>query len=531
MGTATAFLALALARLGHSVEVLLGRREPESIDPYWKGVYTSAGLRIRPVPAGGDQVEPWEFAHAHAVMLGLRDDPPDVVIAHDFGAPAYSALRVRQAGFGFENTLFVVFCHGPRRYVLDLSPTLAVGDLRAVVGVSILEQAAVELADVVVSPSGFLLDWMRERGWRVPERAFVIPYFTRAGATGEAVTSAVRPTPDPIRRLTFFGRIDVRKGLTIFAEALSTLEPELLAGIGLEFVGKTTRTWPRERVEAMLPMSAEFVGELEQSEALERLTRPGTLVVLPSLQENSPNAVYECLEHRIPFIASKVGGVPELITPADRARILFEPTVEGLAAALRRILADRNLPAPARPAFEREASLDRWREVIELRREPRRHDESADGNDFVLLPDGDDGLRNTLMRAQRATGADVVTCGLRLPDGRLRFFAGEPGGLGALTNEYGAVALIRRDLLERVAPSWPQERDRTWQLLAALAASGASIVSIPLALADCRAVVGSVADDPAAALHAVQQLESALPVALRGAARLAAGLAADAELS
>jgi len=530
MGTATAFLALALARLEHPVEILLGRREPHSIDPYWLGVYTNAGIRFRPVPVSADPVEPWEFAHAHAVMLGLRDDPPDVVIAHDFGAPAYSALRLRQAGLGFENTLFVVFCHGPRRYVLDLSPTLEVGDLRAVLGVSILEQAAVELADVVVSPSGFLLDWMRERGWHLPGRALVIPYFTRASATGETATPIVRPSPDPLRRLTFFGRVDERKGLTIFAEALNKLEPELLDRVELEFVGKTTRTWPRERVEAMLPAASRvvFAGELEQHEALERLGRPGTLVVMPSLQENSPNTIYECLEHRIPFIASNVGGVPELIAPDDRTRALFEPTAEGVAGALRRVLADGNMPSPTNPAFGRDASLESWREVVELRPAPRRDHADAGGGDFVLIPDGDDALRDALIRAQRATSADVVTCGLRLPDGRLRLFAGDAAGLGALSNEYGTVALVRRDLLDRLPAPWPEERDSTWPLLASLAASGASIVSIPLALADGRAAPGSVEDDPAAALRAVQQLERALPEALRGAARLAAGLAADA---
>jgi glycosyltransferase involved in cell wall biosynthesis len=524
MGTAITFLSLALARLGHSVEILLGKHDPRSIDLDWENVYASAGIRIRGVPPSAEPVEPWEFAHAHSVMLGLQDDPPDVVVAHDFGAPAYSALRLRQAGLGFESTVFVVFCHGPRRYVVDLSPTLALGDLRAVLGVSVLEQAAVELADVVVSPSAFLLDWMREQGWRLPERALVVPYFTRASATGETVSPRARPTPDPLRRFTFFGRIDDKKGLKVFAAALHRLEPRLLEGIELEFVGKTTRTWTRERVEALLPKAAEvvFAGELEQHEALERLSRPGTLVVMPSLQENSPNAVYECLERGIPFIASNVGGVPELVS----GDVLFEPTPESLEAALRRVLADGNVPAPAQPAFERDASVRRWREVIDLRPEPRRTAD-ADAADYVVVPrDADERLRETLVRVQRATNADVVTCGLRLADGRLHFFAVDAGGLGALTNAFGTVALVRRTLLDGAPTAWPEQRDSVWPWLARFAASGASIVSIPLPLAESRQAPGTVEDDPATALQAVQQLERALPEPVRGAARLAAGLAA-----
>jgi len=585
MGTATAFLALALTRLGHSVEILLGRRAPRSIEPYWEDIYRSAGVRIRPVPRSDESVEPWQFAHAHSVMLGLRDDPPDVVIAHDFGAPAYSALRLRQAGIAFEQTLFVVFCHGPRRYVVDLSPNLALGDLRAVLGVSILEQAAVELADVVVSPSAYLVDWMRKKGWRLPERTLVIPYFTRPDATGEAVALAARPDPDPIRRFAFFGRVDEKKGLKTFAAALNALEPGQLHDLELEFVGKTTATWTRERAELLLSEETRralrrvaFAGELDQHEALARVSRPGTLAVMPSLQENSPNTVYECLEHGIPFIASNVGGVPELIAPDDRARVLFEPTPDGLEAALRRVLAEGHVPAPARPAFEHGASFDRWAEVIEMRPQ-RRIEGEADADDavdvvvvhsrsgdalrpcvaalqqqshanfraiaaptreaglregaapYVVFLDEDDvpdnELLKTLLQAQRATQADVVTCGLRLEHG-VHFFAGDPGGLGAIANAYGNVALFRRAVLDDLTASRPAARDPDWPLLAGLASSGARIVSVPVALVERKAEPGSVESDPTGALLVVQQLEQALPDPLRGAARLVTGLAADA---
>jgi hypothetical protein len=85
-----------------------------------------------------------------------------------------------------------------------------------------------------------------------------------------------------------------------------------------------------------------------------------------------------------------------------------------------------------------------------------------------------------------------------------------------LENAYGSVALIEGEVRRDEGELWP--------LLARLAASGASVVSIPLPLVD-----GRVEEKPAVALRAVQALESALPNPLRGAARIAAGLAADKE--
>src|SRR5438874_3737863 len=252
MGTATSLLALALARLGHAVEILLGLNDPRSMDPHWRETYKSAGIRVRAMPPLDADIEPWYFAQLRAVELGLRANPPDVVVAHDFAAPAYSALRLRQAGIAFEETLFVVFCHGPRRYVLDLLRNPAVSDLSHVLAIGVLEQRSIELADAVVSPSAYLVDWMRSQGWQVPEETHVIPYFSRSLVRSEPAGRAEYHGGVPLRRLVFFGRVDERKGLKLFASALNALEPELLHGLELEFVGRTTTNWTAARAEGLL---------------------------------------------------------------------------------------------------------------------------------------------------------------------------------------------------------------------------------------------------------------------------------------
>ena len=98
---------------------------------------------------------------------------------------------------------------------------------------------------------------------------------------------------------------------------------------------------------------------------------------MPTLRENSPNTVYECLEHGIPFIASNVGGIPELVSPDDHARVLFEPTAEGVEAALRGVLDGDGIVHPVRAAFESTTSFERWAEVLELRPDRRPHGPGA----------------------------------------------------------------------------------------------------------------------------------------------------------
>jgi glycosyltransferase involved in cell wall biosynthesis len=558
------------------------------MEPEWARLFAGAGVAVRLLPGCEEEVEPASFARPRAVELALRADPPDVVIAHEFTAPVYTALRVRQAGLAFDRTLFVTFCHGTRRWVKEVTRNERVS--ADVLREAALERASVELADVAVSPSAYLAAWMRDAGWQLPERTYVVPYVTRSQATGEASPEPVPPSSGRVERLAFFGRLEERKGVRPFLAGLNVLAPELLEGVELEFIGKTTKHWSRERVESKLSedvrralQGISFETELDQHEALARLSRPGTLAVMPALGDNSPNTVYECLERGIPFAASAVGGIPELIAPEDRDRVLFEPTAEGVEGTLRRALSQADALRPVRPAFDADMSCERWAEIVVTRpHEPTRPPERtpvdvvvvhrgsreglarclaalaaqryaeirvivADSREtgiregsapwVVFLDEHDvpaEELVGTLVSAQAASGADVVTCGVYVLDddvgGTVHLFSGEPGGLGVLANGYGNTALIRRSLLDGAAPTG-DSADADWPLLARLSASGARVVSVPAALVTRTARPGTLERQPSDALLVVQELERALPESLQSLARLAAGLAAEAQHS
>jgi glycosyltransferase involved in cell wall biosynthesis len=533
LGTATTFLAVGLARLGHRVEALyVGDAPANGLAGGWASLYENAGVAVRVIERSGVRTEPAFFARMLDVERALATDPPDVAVVQDLAAPAYSALRKRRLGLGLERTLFVIYCHGTRQWITDVAGKVRV--LPGALAVSVLEQASLELSDVVVSPSMYLLRWMRAQGWRLPEMSVAIPYLTRSAATGEA-------PPEPasaanVERLVFFGRLEERKGLRPFAAGVDSLEPELLRRLDLEFVGRPTEPWPVGRVETLLSAgtraalrSVSFASDLDHARAIERISRPGTLVVIPSLEDNSPNALYECLERGLPFVASRAGGSAELVAEEDRERVLFDPTADGVAEAIRRALAAATFPA-ARFSFEPQLSVEAWAEVLDFAHEPRPSAELGDQADWIVRVDRDaepeDGFVTTLRRAQAASGADIVTCGLTLDNGAQHHFLGDPHGLGLVSNAYGTAALVRRSLLEGTQPPRAGE-DVAWPLLARLVLSGASIVSVPEALVRTKHRPGDVNRDPVSALSVLQEFERHLPEMARSLARLASGLAAQ----
>jgi glycosyltransferase involved in cell wall biosynthesis len=557
VGAATTFLAIALARMGHQVAVLYAKeRLPHPMEDEWRGRYDREGVGIRFLTTPDVPVEPAYFGRTRAVERALGADPPEVVIAHEYGAPAYIALRLRQVGLAYQDTLFVTYCHGTGRWAKTI-----VGNPRLspeMLAYARLEQAAAELSDVVVSPSAYLVEWMRGQGWQLPDTR-VVPLVTRSTATGEALPGAVDVNGDrPVERVVFFGRLEKRKGVEPFVSGLNAVSPELLQGVELEFLGGPSKNLKPEAVAALISEPARralrqvsFETDLDQRGALSRLARPGTLAVIPSLAENSPNVVYECLEARIPFITSATGGAGELVAAEDRPRVLFEPTPEGVAGALERVLVERSTPHPVRPAFDGAEVLRGWAEVVErapravaqlteppevdvivvdrstASRERGLRDSRAE---WVVFLDQDDvpepELVDVLLRAQAATGADVVSCGL-FCDGHEHLFPGEPGGLGLLANGYGTVALLRRHLVDDLTTAWPVVGDADWPLLARLNAAGARIVSVPVPLVRRSVPPGTLERAPSDGLLVIEALERALPDEVRLVVRLAAGLAAE----
>lgn len=79
--------------------------------------------------------------------------------------------------------------------------------------------------------------------------------------------------------------------------------------------------------------SVRFPGYVDQRDALEEMVGAATLFVLPSLTEGMPRALIEAMALGTPAIASRVGGVPELL-PEDA---VFPP---GDAAAMTALMID-----------------------------------------------------------------------------------------------------------------------------------------------------------------------------------------------
>lgn len=116
------------------------------------------------------------------------------------------------------------------------------------------------------------------------------------------------------KNLLLFGAaniLDVRKGYRYLYEALTILNdsfPSIARNIELVVFGKL-----KKGTKELFPFVTHTMQFISNPETLVKLYNACNIFILPSLQDNLPNTVVECLCCGTPVVGFRIGGVPEMI--------------------------------------------------------------------------------------------------------------------------------------------------------------------------------------------------------------------------
>ncbi len=348
IGTAFTAMAEALAAEGHAVTILYPAAHTET-EPlsHWVEHYAAGGINLVCLYAMGDEKRLGLTAHH---WLKRRDF--DLIHFHEWRGIGHFLGVAKRCGLAYERTSLICQLHSPTAWHREHSSRFMTG--LADLEVAHMECRSAELADLVVSPSQYMLDWVMAQGWCLPAHR-VQPNLLPRGF-------AERPMPAaPIEEFVFFGRLEERKGIALFCTALSLLThpPRRITFLGKlgEVAGESALTYIARAAQGW-GVAWDLRNDLDVLGARAFLSRPGRLAVIASASENSPYTVLECLAAGVPFLAPDVGGIAELIHPADRAALLYPREARALAARLSERLGQR--PPEARPAFTTAENRAAW---------------------------------------------------------------------------------------------------------------------------------------------------------------------------
>jgi glycosyltransferase involved in cell wall biosynthesis len=191
-----------------------------------------------------------------------------------------------------------------------------------------LEARTLRRAATVTSPSNFVASYIRDQ-CRLPNQPIqIIPY--------PVDTKEFKPAPkDALRKsVLFVGRVEKRKGADVLLRAIPLVlgkHPDCK----FLFVGQISDELTQQ-VEAA-PTDAQFLSFKPRHELVE-LYQQASVCVVPSLWDNSPNVVYEAMSCGTPVVATRVGGIPELVDEGGTGLLVPPRDERALAEAISRLL-------------------------------------------------------------------------------------------------------------------------------------------------------------------------------------------------
>jgi len=215
-----------------------------------------------------------------------------------------------------------------------------------------------ENADLMIAPSIFM---QAAAAHRIPARRVRLLY-------NGVDTSAIRASQTDEGYVLYVGRLSPEKGVLTLLDAHAGSRkdwPLVVAGTG-----------PLAEELPQRYGKARFVGHLTGMQLQEALSRAAIVAVPSEWYENCPMSVLEAMAHGKSLVASRIGGIPELVTDNEAGLLFDAGSAEQLRDRVERLLADpglrRRMGLRARARAEQHFSLDKhnaglleiYREVI-----------------------------------------------------------------------------------------------------------------------------------------------------------------------
>ncbi|MBI4128850.1 MAG: glycosyltransferase, partial [Parcubacteria group bacterium] len=247
-----------------------------------------------------------DLANLHSyfsVKRILQRERPDVVITHNLtGIGFLIVLLLRRLRVKHVHIVHDVQLYDPSGIILNRTGKTFAQRLLAALGYHSLMRFLFNSVSIVISPSQFLLDFYRTKGFFVHTPTEVIP--------NPVTLSAVIPHRESdVLRLLYIGRVSREKGIVQLLEKLRT-RPELpiqmrVVGTGPELSDLIAKTSADRRFS--------LYGWLTRTSIVKILSDTDVLVVPSLLYDNFPTVVGEALSCGVPAVVSNIGGAKEIV--------------------------------------------------------------------------------------------------------------------------------------------------------------------------------------------------------------------------
>jgi glycosyltransferase involved in cell wall biosynthesis len=289
----------------------------------------------------------WHVQDVHNAAMGkkvadiLRKEAPDAVSTHNlqgFSVAVWTEVR----------KLDVQLIHTLHDYYLLCPKTTMFRDGRnctraclSCYALSVRKGAATAAVDTVIGVSRFVLDAHLKRGLFGNARSAVI-HSARALSTAEAQHVVQDGHGGPLR-IGYIGRVEREKGIEVLLRAVRQLGVDWTLQVAgkapsPDYLAYLKSTYPDARTT--------YVGYVKAPDFYPALD----ILVVPSVWHEALGVVvYEAMGFGVPVIASRTGGIPEILAGGDTGWLFESGNYQELANLLATAASSRNRLDAMRP--------------------------------------------------------------------------------------------------------------------------------------------------------------------------------------
>ena len=306
--TVASSLANELREFGHTVSVMttakkstiekVGNIQIYTLRPrniFWYGEIGRFSFFTRVIWHCFDIFNFWQCREVRKI---LKKEKPDIVWSHNLKGLGFLIPRMlKKEKFRHIHTLHDI-------QLIEASGVSVALNLKSSF-YSRLTKKLFGSPDIVTSPSQWLLSFYQNFNFFSRSAGYILPH-----VFGEKPFGEMRVNKN--NKLLYLGQLEATKGVPFLFEIAHE------QNLSLIIVGNGS-------LQPYVQNSDfDYRGRLE-GEELEQVWGEADFLVVPSLiVENSPTVILEAFSHGVPVIASKIGGIPELIQDGENG-FLFEP--------------------------------------------------------------------------------------------------------------------------------------------------------------------------------------------------------------
>lgn len=320
----------------YEVHTLFTAKVERQTPEYWQEHYLKQGVHLHFIEQTKKFLDIGFLDISYKVFLHLKEEEYSMVFIQDWSANGFVSLQARQSGFFFQNCKFIISALSSEEWVKE-GMKLWTRDEQDTMK-TYCERYCVENSDILIAPTQHMYDWLVEHQWKLPKVVENIP-FVCSNENLEVITTL----PD-YSHFCFYGRLETRKGLELFINSLLVFLKDDARHYKISFLGKNATVksgldsidYIKQSLQKYIDsgqIRVEIHTDFDADEAVSYLIKTNAIAVMPSLKDNLPYVVLDCIQNKQSFITTDIGGIAEAVDPA----ILFEPDEYSLADKLKNI--------------------------------------------------------------------------------------------------------------------------------------------------------------------------------------------------